>query len=621
MNGPSHQHQRPSRRGLALIWFVVLASVGLVGVAFVVDVGRIVLIRSRLQVSADSAAMAGASLMDRPRNEMRAAAKKHAARTSTGTGTVRLRGADVEYGVWDAARRSFSPLPGRGNAVRVTSRVDESGDRPTRLFFAWMFDRCSFTAKASAVAVAVPRDMAFVVDLSGVMNDDTEPCWATEEINDAFASKNGLPAGDAFMQQLYDDFGFGSFSDQQCQYVGSRWAVEQDKWAYARLTEDGGPLTGEDIAPLYRIRSGDDQRTRKRKAYSAIIDEQIARIMPSAKPRPDSSLHYAYWEKYLDYVIYPVSTPTRGRLPPGQDSDRIDRFGNARNRASARIGGHAPERFRNRIGYRTYVQFMMDHGRDSRPAGNRYVPLSRHSADCPRHLESTAGGTFSFPPREQPTHAVRRALIAALQNVKQRNASISDPNQRDWVSIITFDRLTGGGPVVAQPLTADYHEAMQACTLLQAVGDKNPSTATEAGLIAAGEHLRPSSSGGQGRLRANKIVVLITGGAPNLYVSSPDEINLSIGENQGNDFYENGNYAFDAPLVQAMRMKAQGWRVFSVGVGRETDHDFLDRLSRAGGTAGGGRSSRGSGSPAEYEQRLVERLKEIIEDPKVRLVQ
>ncbi len=129
-----------------------------------------------------------------------------------------------------------------------------------------------------------------------------------------------------------------------------------------------------------------------------------------------------------------------------------------------------PQGYRNQIGYRTYVQFMMDFGRNVQPDGATYTPLSTLSPDCPWHTENTDGGTFSFPPREQPTHASRRALIAAIQVVKERNQTIPDLDQRDWVSIISYD-VASPGPTIHQALTGDYDDAMLACTTLQAVGD------------------------------------------------------------------------------------------------------------------------------------------------------
>ena len=281
-----------------------------------------------------------------------------------------------------------------------------------------------------------------------------------------------------------------------------------------------------------------------------------------------------------------------------------------------------PKGFRNQIGYRTYVQFMLDHGRDLQPVKKQYTPISRYSPDCPWHAEATAGGTFSFPPRTQPVHAVRRALIAAIQVIKERNQNISDLTQRDWVSIVVFDTLSGGGPIIEQPLTGDYDAAMEACTRLQAVGDKAATTATEAGMLTAKEHVRPTDQGGKGRMAANKVVVLLTDGMPNLYVSSPSEIDKFMADNPSGDYYQTGEYWFDAPLMQTAAMQMDKWHVFPVGVGLGCDYDFMDRMARLGGTDNdGGQSARGSGNPAEYEKRLSEIFEEIISNPQIRLVQ
>ena len=103
-------------------------------------------------------------------------------------------------------------------------------------------------------------------------------------------------------------------------------------------------------------------------------------------------------------------------------------------------------------------------GRDVKPFSNStlYSPLSVNSPDCPYHTESTDGGTFSFPPREMPTHSTRRSIISALQVVKDRNQAITDTNQQDWVSIVTFELKTN--VVVAHNLDDNYDAAMQACT-------------------------------------------------------------------------------------------------------------------------------------------------------------
>src|SRR5690606_8985189 len=118
-----------------------------------------------------------------------------------------------------------------------------------------------------------------------------------------------------------------------------------------------------------------------------------------------------------------------------------------------------------------------------------------------------------------------RSVIAAIEEVRKRNASIPDGNQRDWVSIITFDKSTNpnsASPLV--PVTGDYYGAMQAVTKLQAVGDNAASTATETGLIAGYNHIKPKSQGGAGRENTQKVLVLLTDGMPNLRTSSNSAI-------------------------------------------------------------------------------------------------
>lgn len=67
----------------------------------------------------------------------------------------------------------------------------------------------------------------------------------------------------------------------------------------------------------------------------------------------------------------------------------------------------------NKIGYMTYVQFLLDFGRDRSPdvdtwSGNAQAgvgtktQLSIQSPHCAYHDEVTAGGTFSFPPASNP---------------------------------------------------------------------------------------------------------------------------------------------------------------------------------------------------------------------------
>ena len=174
-----------------------------------------------------------------------------------------------------------------------------------------------------------PRDICFVIDLSGSMNDDTESCWSTYELTNELTPLGYPTTATDMMQTLYTDFGYGTYPGT-LQWVGSTVGAPATNRAYAYLTANGGPLTGSSIASTYKILSSDSEATRKTKAYKWLIDNQIATTMPGVKPTASSSTNYAYWEKYLDYVIESTtvnsgvgaSPANRGTLPPSQDTDR-----------------------------------------------------------------------------------------------------------------------------------------------------------------------------------------------------------------------------------------------------------------------------------------------------------
>lgn len=319
-------------------------------------------------------------------------------------------------------------------------------------------------------------------------------------------------------------------------------------------------------------------------------------------------------------------------LPPQQDGDRIDGMNNPNKASFPSASSSLPRGFRNQVGYRTYIQFMMDFGRNRSPdqpnASNAApgtgikVPLSAQSPYCPWHDEDTAGGRFRFPPREQPTHSVRRALIAAIQVVREQNLT-STPAVADRVSLVTYDGIGSfQAPEVAQALTNDYTTAMQACTRIQAAGDIGATTATENGVILARDHLKPTTEGGQGRTFTTKVMVLVTDGMPNLWDSSSGQINSYMSSNPDPNYYAAGYDWYNSVLMQAAQFNGDKGVLYPIGMGLGADYDFMDRLSRISTTAdSAGQSPRSSGNPAEYEQQLTEIFRKIIQNPGVRLVQ
>lgn len=606
---------RRRRRAAIVVLAALLLTIMMGFMAMAIDLGYIVLVRTELQSAADSAALAAAGSMSQSENDIIASAQRYASLNLAANRPVTLSDGDVEFGTWDASALTFTPTGSVGNAVRTTVRFD-SQTANRGLFFARIFGKEHFALEASAVAMGNPRDIAFVVDLSGSMNNDTEPCWATYEITQDLQPQGFPDVGSGMMQKVYDEFSFGAFPGS-LEWIGSP-LVTANSSAYANLTKNAGPLTGASIPAQYRISSGDSESTRKTKAYRFLIDGQLAALMPAAMPHPNSATNFNYWSKYLDYVIERKNVSGRGYLPPNQDSFRLTGGGNPDNSAFPDATSAERDSYLNRVGYRTYAQFMMDCGRNVRPDDVNYVPLSVNSPYCPYHSESTAGGTFQFPPSEEPMNSVRRSVIAGIEEVRRMNATIPDENQRDWVSIITFD--TVNGTRVRQPLTGDYAVAMQACATMQATGDDALSTATETGLIAARQHICRPEDGGQGRRNTHKVIVLLTDGMPNLKSSSNGTVDGFINSNPSSDFC--GDRNLDAALMQAMSMQGERWNVYAVGVGLGTDYDFMDRLARTGGTANGsGASPRTSGNPLGYESEVSAIFRKIITNPKIRLVQ
>jgi hypothetical protein len=477
-----------------------------------------------------------------------------------------------------------------------------------------------------------PRDIAFVIDLSGSMNDDTEPAWAPETINIEYASAGYGSIGNTIVGNLYSDLGFGSYPGTS-ESVGYPLGVTNDANCYYNLQLYPGKLSATSISTTYRILSGDSITTRKTKAYNWIMDNQLARLMPAARPLPQSSnsTSNAYWTAYLDYVIAPVTVSSTA-YPPNQNANRMIGLNNPNVDTHPTTASNLPDKYQNQLGYRTYVQFLGDMGRDRTPTVTNSTnasltltktEMSKYNTSLMRTVtEATTAGNFTFPPREQPVHACRRAVIAALKVLEDQNATIQ-ATWRDNVSIVTFDAIDSyHAPTLELALTSNYRTAMQTCTQFQAVGDMISSTATENGVILARNHLKIPASGGEGRVFTNKVVVLLTDGVPNLYKSSSSTVSSYITSNPNTNFYSSttANLPYNTVIMQADQMDGDNVQIYPVGTGLGADYDFMDRVSRINGTAKNGQSPRGTGNPASNEATLTTIFTSIIQGGRVRLV-
>ena len=230
--------------------------------------------------------------------------------------------------------------------------------------------------------------------------------------------------------------------------------------------------------------------------------------------------------------------------------------------------------------------------------------------------------------RRRSNQPIRNAARSspACKRSKVKNSSIVDSSQKDWVSIVTFDKVSDVKTLVA--LTSDYgsRHAIQPRTM-QAVGDNAASTDTEEGLLQAYNLIKPASQGGTGRENTQKIVILLTDGVANLKDSSNSTISSFESAhpstyNGSSNFYGSSDYNSDAAFMQASSMQGKNWHVYALGIGLAVDWDFMNRMARFGNTAdSNGDAPTTSGDPSTYETEMTNLLDQVVDNPEVRLVQ
>jgi Flp pilus assembly protein TadG len=526
---------------LSAALFVVLLAM----VAFAVDIGYFAMVKTQLQAAADSAALASAAASNQTRDGMVRVAQAFAQYHWVGNRPVVLNAGDVQFGMWNPAasedQRFVAMTTGLGTAVKVTVRADDSSGGRSPLFFGHVLGATAPAERASAVATVNPRDIAFVVDLSGTMNWDTAPDQGTSV--------------DSLKRQVYADFGFET-------YPGT---------------------------------------TATRTSTLLTNMQRAAGVMPNAVPAiitDSNDSRYAassgYWSNYFNWLAWKGES----------------------------------------ISYKSYVEYMMENGRDVQRGGYysamsaNYTPLFAGETDpAQRRYESTDAGWFYFPAREMPSHAIRRAIIDALKIIEDRNAAIVDSNLKDKVALVTFD--VASQCVIKKPLTGNYRDVMDACRTLQACGTNDAanrsrvSTDSEGGIIAARNHIRAISEGGVGRENANKVIVFLTDGEPNIKDTANNVIDQYKLTNPGG---WGSSYEQNAALMQAQQVQGKNWSLYAVGVGARGKQDFMDLVAKKAGTT----VTRDDGTvgayaiaadSATYEENVKAIFNSIINNPKLRLVQ
>ncbi len=211
-----------SRRGSVLA-FIVFTMVTLLSfVALALDLGYLTVVKSKLQATADSAALAGASALGlNDSNLVVSRAKDYGLKNWVNLQPVSLQDSDIALGVWDPSQRTFTPAdPSKKiypNAVKVTPQLAQSRGSGVAMFFAPLFGFKSMDVTASAVATYGARDIVLVLDYSGSMNDDSSLSQSSSynSTDPTSIAKLGRSAVEQTIQNIYQKLGSPVYGKMQ----------------------------------------------------------------------------------------------------------------------------------------------------------------------------------------------------------------------------------------------------------------------------------------------------------------------------------------------------------------------------------------------------------------------
>jgi len=208
------------RRGAILV-LTALFMVFLIGLlAFSVDLGYMMTVRSELKRATDAAALAGAGGLTDGTAAAELRAFEFLARNPVANRNILVdadwqdhldellaqnrENFEVHFGEWNSETRSFSESALNPSAIRVVARQNNAP-----LFFGRVFGHDSFSLQAESIARYQPRDIVLVLDYSASMNDDSElrRIWEFGEGSRSMVESNLL--------QIYQELGSPTYGSLQ----------------------------------------------------------------------------------------------------------------------------------------------------------------------------------------------------------------------------------------------------------------------------------------------------------------------------------------------------------------------------------------------------------------------
>lgn len=580
--------RKTPRRGIVLVLAAFLMVVIFGMVAFAVDVGYITFVKSQLQRSSDAAAHAAViELVTTDKVDKTIAKAKELASYNQAAGeNVIVEDADVWIGRRNliagsspaAYNYDWTQTAG-ANAVKVIARKTKtSAMGPLALFFAPVMGIKEAEVSSNSVAVLAPRDIVFVIDVSGSMHHDTEP-WALNALNWLSTDSSGKGAGDAAMELLWSDLGLTGKAPYPLPNTSQyRWNMSSDSnnlvlqlpgspssYTSISVTNNGGvaetKLNISEIKTMiqnppfvttsggtktkisdpnwnaYAWRSSTDGNV-DIKAYDLIIDKILPKIMPDAKPslatQANRDAYREYWRGYLNYTR--GSSGLNSGAPGDGTGSGIQGFSNPTSEnpytrpngttySQSSLNADAAA-LTNRVDYMTYIQFMMDMSYSRKPGldsnGNqassslrKYTPMSGLStASSSDKYRWTDSNGYTRFVREQPQGSMVDAIIAGLQQIKADNPSSVPTNQRDHVAMVIFAQNYQTITTHPSDSTNPFTYDYDACMTIASQLQAEKQVGASTNTHGGLTQARSSISS-KARQYTNRFVILFSDGVPN----------------------------------------------------------------------------------------------------------
>ncbi|MEL7237757.1 MAG: pilus assembly protein TadG-related protein, partial [Planctomycetota bacterium] len=159
---------RQGRRGMMLVWGIVLLTLLFTLGLVTVDVGAIYHARGKLQSSVDNAARYGATgLRNGNIGQARTRIRAALADNPIGGMTPNATDANIEFGLWDPATRTLIPVEAgeerSATAVRVTATMSRQNNNGLLSYFGAFLGYDSYDITSSATA-AIGQPLSIEID-------------------------------------------------------------------------------------------------------------------------------------------------------------------------------------------------------------------------------------------------------------------------------------------------------------------------------------------------------------------------------------------------------------------------------------------------------------------------